>query len=158
MYAHLRPCDAKLSDGILTVSAAAAPPPPPGGGDRSYFDPARSPPPPPDLNSEMWSLYSDKEVRPRTVGICEVRDPTPPQHSLPVFNTCIHIHREDSREETMRRFVESSRSICQSGDPCSASGFVRPSAMQVAPRTPRSPRLTCYSLRLRVFGSLLVKL
>ena len=26
MYAHLRPCDAKLSDGILSVAAAAAPP------------------------------------------------------------------------------------------------------------------------------------
>jgi hypothetical protein len=79
MYAHLRPCDAKLSDGIVSVAAAAAPPPPPGGNDRSHFDPLATPPPPPSLLAEMWSLYSDREVRPRTVGICEVSDS---RHSL----------------------------------------------------------------------------
>ena len=71
MYAHLRPCDAKLADGVATVAAAAAPPPPPGATSVGYYDPHAAPPPPPGITTAAWEQYTDLEIRPRTTAICE---------------------------------------------------------------------------------------
>lgn len=72
MYSHLRPCDAKLADGVLTVAAAAAPPPPPGSNqfNYSFFDPHIAPPPPPSILSAAWELYTKSDILPRTEAIC----------------------------------------------------------------------------------------
>jgi hypothetical protein len=74
MYAHLRPCDAKLADGILTVAAAAAPPPPPGSNqfNYSFFDPHIAPPPPPSILSASWERYTKSDILPRTEAICSI--------------------------------------------------------------------------------------
>ena len=71
MYAHLRPCDAKLADGIVTVAASAAPPPPPDdAGGLHYFDPSVGPPPPPSVQQAAWDIWKRKEILPRTDAIC----------------------------------------------------------------------------------------
>ena len=70
MYAHLRPCNALLADGLLSVAAAAAPPPPPGGSARGYFDPEVAPPPPPTVVESAWYVWKRREIVPRTTAIC----------------------------------------------------------------------------------------
>ena len=70
MYGRLRPCDAKLASGILTVAAAAAPPPPPGDTTKHWYDPARAPPPPPSIKRASFELFIRREVRPRVEAIC----------------------------------------------------------------------------------------
>ena len=71
MYAHLRPCNAKLADGLLTTAAAAAPPPPPGNaGGTHYFDPTVNPPPPPSIEQSAWDIWKRTAIRPRTDAIC----------------------------------------------------------------------------------------
>jgi len=70
LYARLRPCDAKLASGILTVAAAAAPPPPPGVSSARWYDPARAPPPPPSIRRAAFEGFIRREVRPRVEAIC----------------------------------------------------------------------------------------
>lgn len=70
MYASLEPCDAKLSDGVITVAAAAAPPPPPGATELGFFDPAKNPPPPPSVKQHAYSIFIRETIIPYTEAIC----------------------------------------------------------------------------------------
>ena len=67
MYAELKPCTARLADGIVCESATAAPPPMPG-----VEAPIMSPPPPPPpigITAAMQE-FTRKEIVPRTKAIC----------------------------------------------------------------------------------------
>jgi hypothetical protein len=67
MYAELKPCSARLADGLICESAQAAPPPPPG--DTSNYPPPPPPPPPIGVTASMrW--FVRREIVPRTEAIC----------------------------------------------------------------------------------------
>lgn len=69
MYAKLKPCTAKLADGVVCESAQAFPPPPPHGAvpDTIWKPP---PPPPPIGVTTSMDWFTRKEVIPRTSAIC----------------------------------------------------------------------------------------
>ena len=69
MYAELKPCTAKLADGVVCESAQAYPPPPPHGAvpDTIWKPP---PPPPPIGVTTSMGWFTRKEVIPRTSAIC----------------------------------------------------------------------------------------
>ena len=69
MYAELKPCGAKLADGVVCESAQAFPPPPPHGAvDATIWHPPPPPPPIGVVTSMHW--YTRKEIIPRTKAIC----------------------------------------------------------------------------------------
>lgn len=67
MYAELRPCNARLADGVVCESAEAAPPPPPGG---TGLYPPPPPPPPPIAVTASLQYYSRNTITPLTQAIC----------------------------------------------------------------------------------------
>jgi len=67
MYAELRPCNARLADGVVCESAQAAPPPPPGG---TGLYPPPPPPPPPIAVTASLQWYTRNTIIPRTQAIC----------------------------------------------------------------------------------------
>jgi len=67
MFAQLKPCHARLADGVVCESAEAAPPPPPGG---TGLYPPPPPPPPPVAVTASLTWYTRNTITPLTQAIC----------------------------------------------------------------------------------------